>query len=286
MIEIYLLEQLDAFARFGTLSRASEELHLTQPSLTRSMQKLEELIGVPIFERTKNKLSLNENGLIAAEYARRILDEEDRMVDHLRALDRSTRTISVGAVAPGPLIKFVPSLSALFPDMSIASEVKTEDELLEGLGNSIYQFVILTHQVEDVNLICERYGDEQLFVSLPKKHRLSKKKMLSFRELNGESFLMLSEVGVWDKLVRENMPDSSFLIQNDQNALGELIEASNLPNFATDITIRAYENMQIPSRDLSDRVLIPISDESATMDFYIVANKDLPGRYKSILGVK
>ena len=286
MIEIYLLEQLDAFARFGTLSRASEELHLTQPSLTRSMQKLEELIGVPIFERTKNKLSLNENGLIAAEYARRILDEEDRMVDHLRALDRSTRTISVGAVAPGPLIKFVPSLSALFPDMSIASEVKTEDELLEGLGNSIYQFVILTHQVEDVNLICERYGDEQLFVSLPKKHRLSKKKMLSFRELNGESFLMLSEVGVWDKLVRENMPDSSFLIQNDQNALGELIEASNLPNFATDITIRAYENMQIPSRDLSDRVLIPISDESATMDFYIVANKDLPSRYKSILGVK
>lgn len=286
MIEIYLLEQLDAFARFGTLSRASEELHLTQPSLTRSMQKLEELIGVPIFERTKNKLSLNENGLIAAEYARRILDEEDRMVDHLRALDRSTRTISVGAVAPGPLIEFVPSLSALFPDMSIASEVKTEDELLEGLGNSIYQFVILTHQVEDVNLICERYGDEQLFVSLPKKHRLSKKKMLSFRELNGESFLMLSEVGVWDKLVRKNMPDSSFLIQNDQNALGELIEASNLPNFATDITIRAYENMQIPSRDLSDRVLIPISDESATMDFYIVANKDLPSRYKSILGVK
>lgn len=286
MIEIYLLEQLDAFARFGTLSRASEELHLTQPSLTRSMQKLEELIGVPIFERTKNKLSLNENGLIAAEYARRILDEEDRMVDHLRALDRSTRTISVGAVAPGPLIEFVPSLSALFPDMSIASEVKTEDELLEGLGNSIYQFVILTHQVEDVNLICERYGDEQLFVSLPKKHRLSKKKMLSFRELNGESFLMLSEVGVWDKLVRKNMPDSSFLIQNDQNALGELIEASNLPNFATDITIRAYENMQIPSRNLSDRVLIPISDESATMDFYIVANKDLPSRYKSILGVK
>ena len=286
MIEIYLLEQLDAFARFGTLSRASEELHLTQPSLTRSMQKLEELIGVPIFERTKNKLSLNENGLIAAEYARRILDEEDRMVDHLRALDRSTRTISVGAVAPGPLIEFVPSLSALFPDMSIASEVKTEDELLEGLGNSIYQFVILTHQVEDVNLICERYGDEQLFVSLPKKHRLSKKKMLSFRELNGESFLMLSEVGVWDKLVRKNMPDSSFLIQNDQNALGELIEASNLPNFATDITIKAYENMQIPSRNLSDRVLIPISDESATMDFYIVANKDLPSRYKSILGVK
>ncbi len=286
MIEIYLLEQLDAFAKFGTLSKASEELHLTQPSLTRSMQKLEELIGVPIFERTKNKLSLNENGLIAAEYARRILDEEDRMVDHLRALDRSTRTISVGAVAPGPLIEFVPSLSALFPDMSIASEVKTEDELLAGLGNSVYQFVILTHLIEDKNLICERYGDEQLFVSLPKKHRLSKKKMLSFRELNGESFLMLSEVGVWDRLVRKNMPDSSFLIQNDQNALGELIEASNLPNFATDITIRAYENMQIPSRNLSDRVLIPISDESATMDFYIVANKDLPSRYKSILGVK
>ena len=66
MIEIYLLEQLEAFARCGTLSGAAEELHLSQPTLTRSMKKLEELIGVPLFERQKNKLVLNENGKLTA----------------------------------------------------------------------------------------------------------------------------------------------------------------------------------------------------------------------------
>ena len=45
MIEIYLLEQLEAFARCGTLSAAAEELHLSQPALTRSMKKLEQLIS-------------------------------------------------------------------------------------------------------------------------------------------------------------------------------------------------------------------------------------------------
>ena len=51
MIEIYLLEQLAAVAKYGTLSAAAEHLPLAQPSLSRSMQKLEDLLGVTLFER-------------------------------------------------------------------------------------------------------------------------------------------------------------------------------------------------------------------------------------------
>ncbi|MBQ9060837.1 MAG: LysR family transcriptional regulator, partial [Firmicutes bacterium] len=68
MIETYLLEQFAAFARWGTLLKASEELHITQPTLSRSMKKLEEEIGVPLFHRTNSKLVLNETGQVAAEY--------------------------------------------------------------------------------------------------------------------------------------------------------------------------------------------------------------------------
>ena len=53
MIDTYLLEQLCAVLDCGTLSAASEKLHLTQPSLTRSMQKLEDLLGVKLFDRAK-----------------------------------------------------------------------------------------------------------------------------------------------------------------------------------------------------------------------------------------
>ena len=76
MIEIYLLEQLKAFHDCGTLSAASEQLHLSQPALSRSMKKMEEILGVTLFERQKNKIALNENGMMAAGYSAKILEQE------------------------------------------------------------------------------------------------------------------------------------------------------------------------------------------------------------------
>ena len=62
MIELYVLRQFAAFAEAGTLSEAAEILHLSQPALSRNMKKLEEDLGVTLFERKKNKLELNQNG--------------------------------------------------------------------------------------------------------------------------------------------------------------------------------------------------------------------------------
>ena len=57
MIEIYLLEQLCAFAECGTLSAAAEKLHISQPALSRSMKKIEDVCGVELFERNNSKIS-------------------------------------------------------------------------------------------------------------------------------------------------------------------------------------------------------------------------------------
>ncbi|MBQ9195619.1 MAG: LysR family transcriptional regulator, partial [Clostridia bacterium] len=62
MLDVFLLEQLDAFSRTGTLSKAAEELHITEPALSRNMKKLEEILGVPIFDRQSRKITLNETG--------------------------------------------------------------------------------------------------------------------------------------------------------------------------------------------------------------------------------
>ena len=81
MIELFQLEQLAAFRKHGTLSKAAEVLHLSQPTLTRSMQKLEAEFGVSLFRHTKNKLEFNENGELAAEYAVRILNQAKDMLE-------------------------------------------------------------------------------------------------------------------------------------------------------------------------------------------------------------
>ena len=86
MIEIFLLEQLDAFARKGSLQQAAAELHLSQPALTRSMKKLESILGVSLFQRSSSKIVLNETGKVAAEYARRVLEGAAKISGYLQAI--------------------------------------------------------------------------------------------------------------------------------------------------------------------------------------------------------
>ena len=60
MVDLYELKQLTAFADLGTLHRVAEEFHLSTPSITRSMQHLEQYFGVPLFTRGKNRIELND----------------------------------------------------------------------------------------------------------------------------------------------------------------------------------------------------------------------------------
>ena len=69
MLELYDLEKLVAFRREGTLVAASKKLLISQPALSRSMRKLEDEMGVELFTRSKNRMELNENGLLAADLA-------------------------------------------------------------------------------------------------------------------------------------------------------------------------------------------------------------------------
>lgn len=66
-MELEQLRQLVAFAEYGTLSKAAEVLHLSQPSLSRTMQTLEEELQGELFVRQKNRIVLNETGWIAVE---------------------------------------------------------------------------------------------------------------------------------------------------------------------------------------------------------------------------
>ena len=272
MIDTYLLEQLTAVYECGTLSAASEKLHLTQPTLTRSMQKLEDIFGVKLFERTKNRVHLNENGRLAAECARQILMQEQDMVNRVRALDRSSRMLAVGMISPGPMMELNPLLSSLYPGMTIATELRTEEELFEGLNQGIYQMIILNHKLDDDGLSCHPCGSEHLLFAVPLEHRIADKSECSFKDMDGESFLMASEVGYWDHIVRQQMPNAHFLLQNGLEALHELVRASSLPHFATDLTLRLYgRNPQ--------RAYVPISDDVSVEHFYCHCRRSDEKRY-------
>ena len=83
MPELNQFRHLVAVADPGTLSKAAELVHLSQPALTRSIQRLEAEWNVTLFDRQKNKITLNKTGELAVQCARRVLED----VDFRRSLD-------------------------------------------------------------------------------------------------------------------------------------------------------------------------------------------------------
>ena len=278
MFELYQLEQLLAVAACGTLSNAAEQLHISQPALSRSMQRLEAELQVSLFTRQKNKIELNENGRMAVDYARKIMEQSGDMISRIQAFDRSQRTILFGACAPAPLWEIPALLSDLYPEMTISSEIRENDVLLQGLREDVYQLIVLPFPVDEPGMICAKYGEEHLFFSLPPAHPLSGSKALYMKDLNGETMLLRNRLGFWRELTVRKMPDTRFLEQEDV-AFDELVKFSALPSFATDVVLNREGNHV-------NRVNIPILDEEANVSYYCLCKPggrtDLSGFIKSI----
>ncbi len=276
MIEIYLLEALCAFYDYGTLSAAAEHLHISQPALSRSMQKLEDLLGVSLFDRTKNRIALNETGKMAASMAKRILESENDMITAVRNYDSSLHTLSAGYCTPGPMMEMPLHLTQLYPKMKVSSEMEDEETLLKGLKTGKYGFVILSHAYEDEDAISFPCGSESLYFSLIPAHpaALFKDQGLTFSQMNGETFVMVSEIGVWHDLTMNMMPDSKFVLQDSLEALSAVVNASTLPAFASDLTIRLFR-----SNENSGRIFIPITDPEAVLHYHCAILKKNIGKY-------
>ena len=116
----------------------------------RSMQRLEDELGVKLFDRQKSRLTLNENGELAVRYARNLLMQERTMIEQIQEFDRKKRTISVGCCTPVLIPDFVSLLSSLYEGMTISTEVTGDPHLEEQLRENKYQFAIL-HEEPDAD---------------------------------------------------------------------------------------------------------------------------------------
>ena len=275
MIELYLLEQLSAFSRRGTLSGAAEELHISQPALSQSMKKLEEGLGVSLFERTKNKLVLNENGVLAAQLGEKLLEQSRELEERLRLFDRSRRTISLGTCAPVPLWDLTPLLARLYPQMTISTEMKNSDgELLAGLEQGVYQ-LIATHSPPDSGLYGQPFRTERLFLSVPPAHPLADRKELTPTDIDGQNLLLYTDIGFWHDFCREKLPNAHFLVMSEWDAFGEVAGTGAFPSFITDAHM---ERDGVPK----NRVVIPIIDELAEATYYCVCKTESKDKYRPI----
>ena len=275
MIELYELRQFVAFADAGTLSGAAEILHLSQPALSRNMKKLEDELGVILFERKKNKLELNENGEYVLKLAKELLEDADSFTAKTRDFDRKNRTISLGVCAPAPVWLLAPLITNIFPHMTLQTEIDDDRRLLTDLENNVYQLIATHTQPDAAQYFYKKCGKESLMFALPRGHRYARRKSLSFAEMNGENMLLMPDIGFWDFVCTEKMPDSRFLMQSDRFSFNELVQASSLPSFTSDL---AEKYTEVPH----NRINIPIADEESTVTYYLVCKADKKKSFLSL----
>ncbi|MCD8143817.1 MAG: LysR family transcriptional regulator [Oscillospiraceae bacterium] len=266
MLNLYELEQLVAFARCGTLSKTAEQLHISQPTLTRTMQHLEEEFGVSLFVHGKNRLALNETGRKAVEYAAALLSDAESAVQQVRRFDQRLHTISVESCAPAPLWSLLPVLSEQFPGKTISSRLTELSAILNRVKGNACEIGILPFPVENDETECIPFVREELSVCLPPDHELAGRSSLTLEQLNGYNCLLKSDIGFWSDLCHEKMPASRFLVQTDEFEFRELARTSTLPYFVT--------NLALDGNFVKGRVVVPISNPEANVTFHMVFRKE------------
>ena len=276
MLELQHLDYLTAIQEKGTLSAAAEALHVSQPALTRAMQRLEANLGQRLFTRSKNRVELNEAGRLAVECARLVLEAAGDMERRLEAYKQSQMTISVGACGPGPLWVLNAALADLRPGMWLTSQVAAGETLLAGLERGEYQLIVLNAPIERPGVLCRSYVTERLMLSVPPEHPLAGRKEIDIAALEGLTMLLYGDLGVWQRLHDERMHGVHFIVQESRAAFEQLVRASGLPCFTTNLSSRFTPAAR-------ERVRVPIRDDEAAMAFYLCARTAQRGLLEQLL---
>ena len=279
MLDLNELEQLVAFADMGTLSLAAEKLHISQPTITRAMQHLEETFGVSLFIRGKNKISLNDTGKKAVEEARELLSKAGNVLTHVKEFDQSLHTITVSSCAPAPLWYILPALSTAYPNMTIASSLKEVTTILEELDSDSCQLAILPEQAQTDDYFNIPFLKENLSVCVLPSHELAERPSVTFSELNGFNFLLRSNIGFWYNMCRVQMPSSRFLVQTDEFEFEELMKESSLPCFTTNLA-KDFQHL------LYGRIQIPVTNPEANVTYSLVCHSKYNSYAKAVVKSK
>ncbi|KRM13190.1 LysR family transcriptional regulator [Paucilactobacillus suebicus DSM 5007 = KCTC 3549] len=270
MIDEYLLQELVAFQQTGTLAATAHQLNVTQPTITRGMQKLENDLGVKLFKRYPNRIELTQTGQLAAIEANKLLNDSQLFVKKIRNFDLRQRNYRIGSSIPGPLLAM--QNQEFSEPVSLETQLQQTDHISELLNNNEFSIIFSNQELQTDEIESLYVGTESLAVNIDKFMYQANQSTVTFKELRGLSFVVLGDIGPWRQVIQDEIPDATFMYQARQNAMKQLTTYSNFPYFTTNITNTDLANDETEN----DRIMIPISDSAAHMPIfanYLKTNK-------------
>ncbi|MFK8111421.1 MAG: LysR family transcriptional regulator [Rubripirellula sp.] len=192
------MEQLANFLSLSELknfTRAAERLNISQPALSRSIQRLEEELGQPLFDRKPRSVELTDVGLLFQNRAEQILliveDTKAEICD-----DGQSGRIRIGAIptiAPFFLPDFLRQFSKVHPKASLIVQEDTTDNLMKRCKQGELDVAVLALPVPTRYVEVEELFEEELLLVIPLKHPLADKKQIRIGDIEHYPFVLLDE---------------------------------------------------------------------------------------------
>jgi LysR family hydrogen peroxide-inducible transcriptional activator len=191
------LRYIVAVARERHFGRAAEACFVSQPTLSVAVKKLEEELGLPLFERGPGEVTITPGGTQIVEQAQRVLEEASRIKEIAASgRDPLAGTLRLGAIytiGPYLLPKLIPILRKNAPSMQLLIQENFTQRLGEALKSGEVDAILIALPYEESGVATRALYDEPFVVAVPKGHAWEGRKRVTSEELTNESLLLLGE---------------------------------------------------------------------------------------------
>jgi LysR family hydrogen peroxide-inducible transcriptional activator len=194
LVQLEYIVALDMLKHFA---RAAEHCHVTQPSLSMQIQKLEEELGIKIFDRSKQPVTPTEMGMPVIEQARRVLAERNTLLQQLQhrrgVVTGELRIGIIPTLAPYLLPLFVKSFAKKYPAVRLVVQEMMTDNIIKALRDGKIDAGILVTPLQEAGIKEHVLFYEELMVYVSKKHSIYNKTYVIPQDIDADSLWLLEE---------------------------------------------------------------------------------------------
>ena len=191
------LSYIIAVAETHHFGQAAQRCFVSQPTLSGQIKKLEEELGVVIFERTNRSVEITPVGETILAHARQIMEQADIIEQLARASqDPLAGPLRIGAIptlSPYLMPLILLPLKKQHPQMKLVLSEELTDTLLERLRNHEIDAALLATEVEEPDLTSIALFDEPFWIAYPRKHPFYTRDKITRKDLESVNLLLLAE---------------------------------------------------------------------------------------------
>lgn len=191
------LQAFTALVKLGSFRKAAESIHISQPALSRRIEKLEETLGVRLFERTTRRVYLTSVGQAFAPSAEQLLDDLDAALLSIREVSSSRLGHVTIACVPSAAHYFLPTVIAQYrlryPRIRVKLFDASANEVLNAVKSGEADFGVGFVGSQDADIEFEQLLQDRFVVACRRNHPLASKKSVSWREFYEHEYVSVDK---------------------------------------------------------------------------------------------